>query len=154
LPGKRQNDCVFGSGPDVKELSSLFAQAYRHRIYEHQLCATISNSLANLFTRERLQLTRIAADEQDRFSVTNVAMRCEWSAEIFEERFETEEIRGGEVFSSDQLRRKPVQHEQGFVRKSRAADDANRVSPVCIGDRVQALGDVTNSFIPGCGRNL
>ena len=67
------------------------------------------HGLADLFAGQRLQLFRLAADQQNRLRVPDVAMRREWPAEIFEERLQRESIRGGVVVSADQLGRKLMQ---------------------------------------------
>ena len=42
-----------------------------------ELCPAVAHRLANLFAGERLQLFRLAANQQDRLCMTNVAMRCQ-----------------------------------------------------------------------------
>ena len=53
---------------------------------------------------------------------------------------------------SDYVRRNlylSVQHVERFVSQPRAADDADRISSMLIGNSIETFGDVTNRFIPG-----
>ena len=77
----------------MKEIRGLFAQANRNRVDEHELCAAISHRLSNGLARQWLQLAWIAADLNDRFRVTNVAMRRELRAEIVEKVLKAERDR-------------------------------------------------------------
>ncbi len=86
--------------------------------------------------------------------MANVAMRRERRAEIFEESLQAERIGGGVVLRSHQFGRKLVQHVKRFVCHSRTADDADRISSVFIRNSIETFGNVTNSFVPGCGDQL
>jgi hypothetical protein len=69
----------------VNELRRLFAKPYAHAVDKNELCAAVADCLTNLFARKRLQLFGLAANQDNRLRVTNVAMRREWTAEICEE---------------------------------------------------------------------
>ncbi len=74
----------------MNKLRSLFAQTNGNVVDDNQLCAAVANRLANLFAGKRLQLFRLAANQQDRFGMANVTVRCQPRAQTGEEWFQTE----------------------------------------------------------------
>src|SRR5215213_8118649 len=81
-------------------------------------------------------------------------MRRERRAEVLEEWLETEQVRRRVVFGANQICRKLAQHVQRFVRQTWTTDDADRITPMLFRNRVETLGDVSNSFIPRCRNQL
>src|SRR6185503_19840225 len=82
------------------------------------------------------------------------AMGRQRCAEVFEEWLQCECVSRGVVVSADELSRKPVQHIQRFIRHARTTDDADPVSAVLVGDRIETFSDVTNRFIPRRGNQF
>ena len=84
---QRQHGGVFRSRSNVNELCCLLAQTNRPRVDENEFRAAVAHRLANLLAGQRLQLFRLAANQDDRLRVTNVLMRCQRGAKILEEWF-------------------------------------------------------------------
>src|SRR5512132_4032614 len=70
-----EHNRVFRSGSDVEKNLCLFTEANGNGVDEHEGCAAVPRGLANSLASQWLQLSRIAADLNDRFCITNVALR-------------------------------------------------------------------------------
>ena len=95
-----------------------------------------------------MQLLGLAADQEDRFRVTYIAVGGERRAQILEEGHQRESFRRRVTLRADRLARKFQERIVGFVSDSRTADDCKRVPSIRVNRGVKFLGDVANGFIP------